>query len=146
MFSRLLAVCFMALALVGCASVTMGDPKQDTALKAFPAAKPGTAGVYIYRNETFGAAMKLDVAMDGQPLGQTAAKTYFYKEVAPGKHTVVSKGETTDTLEFNAVAGKLYFVWQEVKMGVMSARTKLQLVSDDVGRKGVTESQLAASK
>ena len=51
-----------------------------------------------------------------------------------------------DSLNFDAMAGKLYFVWQEVKMGMLSARTKLQLVSDDVGKKGVMESQLAVTK
>jgi hypothetical protein len=32
----------------------------------------------------------MDVEVDGKPIGQTAAKAFFYKEVAPGKHTVTS--------------------------------------------------------
>lgn len=146
MLSKTFAAVAVALAMVGCAQVPMADTKQDTALKSFPTAKPGMSGVYIYRNETLGAAMKLDVGLDGKDLGATAAKTYFYKDIAPGKHTVTSKGETDDTLNFDAMAGKLYFVWQEVKMGVLSARTKLHLVGDDVGKKGVLESQLALTK
>lgn len=85
----------------------------------------------------------MDVELDGKPIGQTAAKTYLYREVPPGKHTVTSKSENTDTLEFDAVAGKLYYLWQEVKMGVIFARTKLHLASQADGRKGVMESQLA---
>lgn len=42
----------LAAALAGCASVPMGDPAQDAALKTF-SAKPETAGVYIYRNGNF---------------------------------------------------------------------------------------------
>lgn len=121
----------------------MGDPQQDTAAKNF-AVKPNVAGVYIYRNESLGAAKKMNVNMDGKYLGQTAAKTYFYTEVAPGKHTVTSTGENTDTLSFDAVAGKLYFIWQEIKMGMLDARTKLHLVSEAEGKKGVMESKLAA--
>lgn len=123
----------------------MGDAKRDAALKTFTA-KPEVAGIYVYRNESMGAAVKMDVIVDGKNLGETAAKTYFYTEVAPGKHTVASKAENTDTLELNTVAGKLYYVWQEVKMGVLYARTKLHLVGEEDGRKGVQETQLAASK
>lgn len=142
---KLISLTFVAALLVlsGCASVPMGDKKQDAALKNFTA-KPDVAGVYIYRNETIGAAVRMDVEVDGKPLGQTAAKTYFYTEVAPGKHTVTSKAENTDRLELDAQAGKLYYIWQEVKMGIMFARTKLHLVGDAEGKTGVIETQLAA--
>ncbi len=141
---RLLAAAAVVLSLAGCASVPMGDPAQDARLKSFPAASAGKAGVYIYRNETFGGAVKLNLALDGQALGSTASKTYFYKEVEPGRHTVTSYGENTDTLTFEALAGKLYYVWQEVKMGMFAARTKLHLVPEPDGQSGVRESSLAA--
>lgn len=145
MIKKYVLASLFVLNLVGCASVPMGDAKQDAALKTF-AEKPDVAGVYIYRNESMGGAVRMDVDVNGKPLGQTAAKTYFYTEVAPGKNTVTSKSENTDTLEIDTVAGKLYYVWQEVKMGVLYARTKLHLVSEEEGKKGVLESQLAASK
>lgn len=145
MFRKLMAVSLVAMAMVGCASVPMGDTKKDAELKTF-SAKPGVAGLYIYRNESMGAAIRMDVAVDGKNIGQTAAKTYFYTELSPGKHTITSKAENTDTLEVNTVAGKLYYVWQEVKMGLMSARTKLSLVDEAEGKKGVQESQLAAGQ
>lgn len=144
MFKMLAALAF-GLLMTGCATVPMGDAGQDAALKSFPAPKPGTAGIYIYRNETFGAAIKQVLDIDGMTLGQSAARTYFYTEVAPGRHTITSRAENTDSVEVNAVAGRLYFVWQEIKMGLVQARTKLNLVTDAEGRKGVRESQLAAS-
>ena len=123
----------------------MGDAKKDAELKSFTP-KPGVAGLFIYRNETFGAAVRMDVEIDGKPIGQTAAKTYFYKEVAPGKHTVTSESENTDSIEVDTVAGKLYYIWQEVKMGFLYARTKLTLIGEEEGKKGVLESQLAAGQ
>jgi hypothetical protein len=143
--SRLSAALLLSLALVGCASVPMGDPKQDSAAKTFqvPADK---AGIYVYRNETIGAAVKMDVIIDGQNIGETAAKTFFYKEVVPGKRTVTSKAENTDTVEVDLKPGSLAFIWQEVKMGLMFARTKLHLVSEEEGKKGVMETKLAVPK
>ncbi|PIV91440.1 MAG: hypothetical protein COW45_05560 [Gallionellales bacterium CG17_big_fil_post_rev_8_21_14_2_50_54_146] len=143
MFKKIILIAGLSLTMVGCASVKMADPAQDAQTKQF-AAKSDVAGVYVYRNEAMGGAVKMDVGLDGKPVGQTAAKTYLYTEVKPGSHTLTSKAENTSELTFNAVAGKLYYVWQEVKMGVMSARSKLQLVDEATGQKGVNESKLAA--
>lgn len=133
------------LALAGCASVPMGDPKRDAELKTFSVAQD-KAGIYVYRNESMGGAVKMDVSIDGQLIGQTAAKTYFYKDVTPGKHTVTSIAENTDTLEVDVKPGTLAYIWQEVKMGLLYARTKLHLVSEVEGKKGVQETSLAASQ
>ena len=143
MFKRILILALLSLSLVGCASVQMADPAQDAQAKQFTA-KPDVAGIYIYRNESMGAALKMDIDLDGKPLGQSAAKTYFYAEVTPGNHKITSKTENTVDLSIDAVAGKLYYVWQEVKMGVWSARSKLQLVDEATGQAGVNECKLAA--
>lgn len=142
---KILAVAVVAMTLVGCASVPLGDAQQDAALKTFSVV-PDKAGVYIYRNESMGAAITMNVELDGNPIGQTAAKTYLYKELTPGKHVISSKAENTDTVEVDAKAGTLVYIWQEVKMGVMSARTKLHLVDEAQGRKGVQETKLAETK
>jgi hypothetical protein len=145
MFYRNVVVLLLVGGLVGCASVPMGDLKRDAELKSFTS-KASVAGLYIYRNESIGGAVRMDVEVDGIPVGQTAAKTFLYKEVTPGKHTVTSKAENTDMLEIDTVAGKLYYIWQEVKMGILYARTKLHLVSEDEGKKGVLETQFAETK
>lgn len=142
---KLVVAAAVAVNLVGCASVNMGTPQQDAAVKAFKA-PADKAAIYVYRNESMGAAVKMDVAIDSQPVGQTAAKTFLYKEVAPGKHVVESKAENTDKVEVDAKPGMLYFIWQEVKMGALYARTKLHLVGEDEGKKGVNETKLAETK
>lgn len=141
----LIAVTALALSLVGCASVNMGDPKQDAALKTFTVPQDKT-GVYIYRNESMGAAIKMNVELDGQSIGQTAANTYLYKEVAPGKHTFTSKAENDSSVEIDAAPGTLLYLWQEVKMGILGARSKLQPVDQAQGQKGVQETKLAETK
>lgn len=90
--------------------------------------------------------MKLHVLMDGNYLGETAAKTYFYTEVAPGKHTVTGKGENESSVSFDALAGRLYYIWQEIKIGGFSARNELKLVDETTGRAGVMESRRIATK
>lgn len=125
----------------GCASVPMASPEADAKAKTFQA-PADKANLYIYRNESMGAAVKMTVLVDGQLAGDTAAKTYILKSVAPGSHVVTSKTENDSNLTVNAVAGKNYFIWQEVKMGVMAARSDLQLVDEATGKAAVEECQL----
>lgn len=140
------AVALVASAVVsGCASVPMASAQKDSQAKSF-AVSPGKSNIYVYRNESMGAAVKMPVVVDGMAIGDTAAKTYLLYQANPGKHTVVSKSENDSSLDLNTEAGKNYFVWQEVKIGVMSARSKLQLVDDATGKAGVGECKLAETK
>jgi hypothetical protein len=143
MFKKILVlnIVLSALFLGGCASVPTATIEKDTAAKTFTV-RPGKANIYVYRNESFGGAVKMTLVLDDRVVGDTASKTFALLEVNPGKHILVSKGETDSTLTLNTVAGKNYFVWQEVKMGLMSARSALQLVNDATGRAGVAECKL----
>jgi hypothetical protein len=143
---RLFAPLLVAAALLasGCASVPMGDPQQDKAVKTF-SVKPGKAGIYVYRNENFGGAVTMDVFLNDRPLGQTAAKTFLFAEVEPGVHKVLGKAENESIMNVIAEAGRNYFVWQEVKMGIFFARNELKIVDEKTGQEGVLECSLAAT-
>jgi hypothetical protein len=145
MKNLILILCILSLAaIVGCASVPMGDPAQDAFLKTF-AAPEENAGLYVYRYENFGGAVKMEVEVNNKPLGTTAAKTFLYTELHPGEYTVTSHAENTDTLKLEVKAGSLYYIWQEVKMGVLYARSKLQAVDEKEGQEGVLKTKLAES-
>ncbi|MBI3581073.1 MAG: DUF2846 domain-containing protein [Nitrospinae bacterium] len=127
--------------LTGCASVTLANIEKDARSKTF-SVKPDMANIYVFRNEILGGAVSIGVELDGKPKGKTAAKTYFAFEVEPGKHHLISKAENDSVLDVEAVAGKNYFVWQEVKMGILYARNKLQLVDEQTGMEGVKDCKL----
>jgi hypothetical protein len=127
----------------GCASVPMASPELDLAAKRFDKPSADRAHLYLYRNETFGAAIKMPVMLNGQWIGDTASKTFLLLPVAAGSHTLVSKTENDSTLSVKAEAGKSYFVWQEVKMGLLAARSELHLMDEAQGRAGVLECSLA---
>jgi hypothetical protein len=129
------------LLLVGCASVPMANIERDNMAKTF-APQADKANIYVYRNETFGAAIKLPVALDGRLVGDTASKTYFLFVVPPGEHKLITKAENDSILPLMVEAGRNYFVWQEIKMGLLAARANLQLVDESTGRKGVEECKL----
>lgn len=147
MLKKLLAAGAMVTVVLasGCASVQMASDEQDNAAKSF-AVKPGKANIYVYRNENFGAAIKMPVALNGKLVGDTAAKTYLLLQVDPGSYTVTSKTENDSNITVDAAAGRNYFLWQEVKMGLMAARSNLQVVDDATGKAGVAECKLIEVK
>lgn len=134
----------LVLLLSGCASVPMAPLDQDTKAKDFSPI-PNKASLYIYRNESFGAAIPMTVSVNGKALGQTAAQTYFRLNLTPGKYNVESHAENVSNLPLATEAGKNYFVWQEVKMGMWMARSLLQQTDEATGRAGVMESKLIAT-
>ena len=142
--SVLLLTGTLVVLLSGCASVPMASIERDNQAKTF-AVKPGLSNIYVYRNESFGAAIKMDVELDGKLIGQTVAKSYFALEVSHGKHTLISKAENDSVLDVNAEGGKNNFVWQEVKFGLIIARNKLQIVDEATGKAGIAESKLIES-
>lgn len=83
--------------------------------------------------------------LDSEILCNTTPKIYLQTEIAPGKHRLISKSENASDLDFEAIAGKIYYVWQEVKMGLWQARSQLQMMDEKTGQAGVLESQLAVT-
>ena len=146
MFKKLVVpVLLVAVSLLtGCASVQMASPEHDAQAKSF-AVQPDKANIYLYRNESMGAAVKMDVVLDNNPVGKTVAKSYMKFEVSPGQHTIISKAENDDVLNINTEAGKNYFVWQEVKMGILYARNLMHLTDEQTGKAGVLECKLIES-
>lgn len=143
MLQKLLCTGLLAATMIlsGCASVQMASPEADAKAKTYKV-NPEKANLYIYRNETFGAAIKIPVLLDNMSVGDTASKTYIFRQVAPGPHVITSKSESDVNLTVDAQAGKNYFIWQEIKMGLWAPRTQLQLMTETEGRAGVEECKL----
>jgi len=125
------------VALTGCASINKAPASAEAESKQF-SAKPDVSQVYVYRNETMGAAISMPVTVNGQLAGNTGPHSFFRFELQPGEHVITSQGNES-RLTLTTEAGRLYYVWQEVKMGAFAAGSKLQIVSDTVGQKGVAE-------
>ena len=95
------------LLLGGCASVPMAPKEQDALRKAFPVPSDGMSGIYIFRDSSFGAALKKTIYIDKKPIGETAPNTYFYHEVAAGQHTLSTESEFSENdLKIDTVIGR----------------------------------------
>ena len=130
--------------LSGCASVPMASMEEDNRMKEFKNPPKGYSGIYIYRNSNFGGALKKDIYIDGQILGESAPMTYFYTRVKAGKHTLSTESEfSPNDLSLTTQSGKNHFVRQYIKFGAFVGGAGLESVSDSVGKNGVLECNLA---
>ncbi|OGA72106.1 MAG: hypothetical protein A3F77_01890 [Betaproteobacteria bacterium RIFCSPLOWO2_12_FULL_67_28] len=137
-------VLLAALLAAGCASVPMASLEDDTRAKTH-AVRPDKSNIYVYRNETLGGAISMTVTLNGRVAGQSGPQTYFMFEVDPGTYELSSIAENTSALKLTTAPGRAYYLWQEAKMGMWMARTLLQQVDEDTGRKGVAECKRAQS-
>ena len=138
----LLSLSFGALLFTSCASVPMMGLQQDQEAKEFKT-EPSKSRIYIYRNENFGGAIKVTVTIDGKLVGQTASNTYFAVDVDSGKHQISCLAESNSQVEVNVKSGEAAYVFQEMKMGLMSAGCALEEVSAIIGQKAVRECKRA---
>lgn len=112
-----------------CATIPRLPKDLDTAAKTFSTI-PDKANVYIIRDEFLGAAVNMELDINGQLIGRTTAKTYILTSVKPGTLNIVSHAENDSSISIEAEAGKNYFLWQEVKIGAFLPRTKLHIIDE----------------
>lgn len=134
-----------ALLISGCASVGMAPKEDSLKAKEFNLPNPGNAGVYIYRDSFVGKALKKDIWIDGECIGESAPDVFFYTEVEGGKiYSVDTESEfSPNTLQVMLEAGKNYFIRQFIKMGVFVGGAGLELVSEEQGKKAVAGLDMA---
>lgn len=138
-----LILLFISLFLIGCAGGPKATQEQDTQAKKFIAPTDNTANLYIYRNESFGGAINMDILIDNVRIATTGPDTYIMANLEAGKHKIEGvAAEGTSILNVDLQPNTNKFVWQEVKMGVFAARNLLKEVSEKEGKAGVLESQL----
>jgi hypothetical protein len=147
--ARLKTMAFWGLSMVvvtvsGCASVPMASSEQDAIRKTFQAPSDGMAGLYIFRDSSYGAALKKSVYIDGKPIGETAPNTFFYRVVPPGPHTLSTESEFSENdLKVDTQADTNYFIDQNIRMGVFVGGASLKVVSEEAGKKAVQKCKLA---
>lgn len=131
----------------GCASVDMASKEQSTAAKQFAAPSANKAGLYVYRNSSFGGALKKDIWVNGTCVGESAPNVFFYTELEGNKtHKLSTESEfSPNDLEMSVEAGRNYFVRQYIKMGAFVGGAGLEQMTESQGKADVAPLDMAKS-
>ena len=139
--SRFGVVLATGILVIACASVPIAPRAALVDARSFNPA-PGKARLYVFRPPGFaGSAVVLQVAIDGRIVGATAPGTFVMIEVDPGRHVVSSQtAENLTSVPITVEAGRLYFIRQEPRFGLASARVSLEQANENEGRDAVLKS------
>lgn len=145
MVKRIALIALVSSLFAGCASVPMESVERTAETQKFNAPSEGKSGLYIYRSGSFGGALKKDVWIDGECIGETAPNVFFYEEVEGDKeHKISTESEfSPNDLLVQAKSGMLYFIRQYIKMGVFVGGAGLELVNEEEGKKAVSDLNMA---
>jgi hypothetical protein len=128
----LVGLFFALSSMVGCAT-SFKYTIKDTPVQ--PDLKPDKALIYVVRSAFFGFAVPFEVYNDGNPVGVTKGKTYFFFIADPGEHLITSKAENTSELKLAVAAGETYYIKQSVWLGFLYARNYLSILSKEEAQK-----------
>lgn len=129
----------------GCATVPMVTTEESDIAKKFNAPSDNNAGLYLYRSGQFGGALKKDIWVDGECIGETAPNIFFYLEVKGNmEHKISTESEFSpnDLLVYTEI-GKNYFVRQYIKFGVFVGGANLELVDEKQGMEAIQKLNMA---
>jgi hypothetical protein len=129
-----------ALLAINCASLPTKEKMQaEVASYELPAkADKAKALIYVVRPSSAGALIAFNVFLDNtestSEMGYNRGSGYIYFYAKPGMHKIFSKAENTAELELNTVAGGVYFIRQDVEMGLIMARNSLVVIDELEGK------------
>ena len=135
-----------SLIAYGCASTSKASSDKSEEAKSFSApVDKGT--VYLYRTgRAVGAAGQLTVKVNSDNAGGTGPGTFFKWDLKPGTYTFASTtGESSAVIELDVIAGQVYFIRQDARMGVSDGRVTMKKVDSKKGEKEVKGCKLLVS-
>ncbi len=91
--------------------------------------------IYVLRPSLMGNKVQSKLAVDGEWKGVNRGNNYFFFTLDPGEHSFCSKAENSNVLVLKVEAGKTYYLQQHVQMGFMKARTKIDPMTEEEGKK-----------
>lgn len=121
----LLLIVVFALAGCGPRHMVSKDPCPDVRGVVAP---KGKAALVLGRTTIFGSGVNIENYVDKKFIGTTKGNSFFIAPVEPGRHYVTARAENFDTVLLNFEPDKTYYLQNEIRMGVLFARTKYDVV------------------
>ena len=132
---RLLHAALLTGALAGCVSVPQASPQRDAAAREFNT-HPGSATVYVFRNDSMGDPSADDdsaLYIDDRLIGGTLPGTFFRIDVRPGDHVLHGVGYDQGRLAISTRSGEAYFV----ALNVVSGTSLFSQVTPEAGKREI---------
>jgi len=119
-----LSVCL----LVSCATGPKFKSMQISMLPKIPE----MGRIFFYRTTTLGAALRPDVLLNNEKVGEAIAQGFFYVDRPEGDYVVVTSTEVTRKVSFVLEKGQTRYIRLNVSMGFFVGHVYGELVDESV--------------
>lgn len=140
-YMRLIAILIITTGLTACASgikysefhLKMASPSQDT------------GRIFFYRPSAFGGALRPDVMLNNEKVGEAIAHGFFYVDRKAGEYQVITSTEVKRKLSFVLEKGQTRYVRFSTSLGFFVGHVYGELVEPDVGMKEIQDCKYTGS-
>jgi hypothetical protein len=132
---RLFAVVLISIGLSACAS----GMKYAEFAPTLAAQSDDVGRIFFYRPSAFGAALRPDVMLNGDKVGEAISQGFFFVDRTPGEYQVVTATEVTRKASFVLEKGQTRYIRFSTSMGFFAGHVYGELVDNDVGEKEIND-------
>lgn len=132
---RLLSVVLLTVGLAACAT----GIKYSEFQPKMPNQSPDSGRIFFYRSSILGAALRPDILLNNEKVGEARAQGFFYLDRQAGEYQVVTSTEVTRKLSFVLEKGQTRYVRFSVSPGFFVGHVYGELVEPDVALKEIQD-------
>ena len=130
---RAVSSVLLVLALSLLASCATSGPKfVDYKTVMAPPTNPELSRIFFYRTSALGAALRPDVLLNGEKVGEAIARGFFYVDRPPGEYVAVTSTEVTRKVSFVLEKDQTRYIKFIVSMGFFVGHVYGELVDESV--------------
>ena len=124
-----------ALILSSCAS----GMKFTEANPSIHPPNPELGRIFFYRPSALGAAIRPDVMLNGEKVGEAISHGFFYVDRSPGNYEAVTSTEVSRKVSFILEKGQTRFIRFNISFGFFVGHVYGELVDQNVGMEEIQE-------
>ena len=134
LYTKLLILVAIMSLLIGCAT---SGPKFIEMKNAISNISPDTGRIYLYRPSFLGAAIRPNVKLNGDVIGEAVSWGFFYVDRKPGNYEIVTSTEVDRKLSLTLDKGQTRYVRLNIGLGFFVGHVYPELVETAVGEKEI---------
>ena len=120
----------------GCAT---SGPKFTELAPTISNISPDTGRIYIYRPSSLGAAIRPNVKLNGEVIGEAISWGFFYVDRKPGNYEIMTSTEVDRKVSLILNEGQSRYVRLNIGMGFFAGHVYPELVESEVGEKEIKD-------
>ena len=143
LISKLFLFVMVVFMLGGCATT---GPKFTEFAPSISNMAPDTGRIYIYRPSALGAAVRPDVKLNGEVIGEVISYGFFYVDRTPGNYEIMTSTEVDRKLSLTLDKGETRYVRLNISIGFFVGHVYPELVENAEGKKEIEDCRYIGQK